>query len=439
MTQSKPLPLNEPDVEAVADLQEAEVPSWFARTYGKDNEADMAERYRVSHPFDSEAVRPIMAEKEAAYDAYRKRIEERFSSARQLADPGFMSQDNVRTTADVDSAFPQRPNFSAEKPKRPRKKPQTSKARGIKPSALAILTLTACCLGGAAGYVAANPDATSSAVKQGWAMASALWTSQPVGVTETVITKKTVRTARLSVRDAAGAINAPIALDISALPVDANTPVMLRISGLPPEAYLTRGEAANAGEWLLKSADIGKAELVVPHSNSPEIALQVSALEEKTGAPAAPSQDLVVAIDTAAVPVPGTPRPKAVAPVEALVIEPASAQADQGFNKPADPAAVPIPLQSLNPEVQSLITKGDTLLASGDILSARQFYRRAFDMKTPQAAYGVGQTYDPAVYARYQIKGLEPDAQLAAEWYGKAAAVGDEAALAALSKLPGQP
>jgi hypothetical protein len=258
-------------------------------------------------------------------------------------------------------------------------------------------------------------------------------------VTETVITKKTVRTARLSVRDAAGAINAPIALDISALPVDANTPVMLRISGLPPEAYLTRGEAANAGEWLLKSADIGKAELVVPHSNSPEIALQVSALEEKTGAPAAPSQDLVVAIDTAAVPVPGTPRPKAVAPVEALVIEPASAQADQGFNKPADPAAVPIPLQSLNPEVQSLITKGDTLLASGDILSARQFYRRAFDMKTPQAAYGVGQTYDPAVYARYQIKGLEPDAQLAAEWYGKAAAVGDEAALAALSKLPGQP
>jgi hypothetical protein len=176
--------------------------------------------------------------------------------------------------------------------------------------------------------------------------------------------------------------------------------------------------------------------LVVPHTTTPELDLQVSALEEKTGAPAAPAQSFTVTLDTTAVPVPGVPQqPKADGPV----IVPVSAQPDQGYNKTPLPAAVPAPIESVNPEVQNLIIKGDMLLGNGDLLAARQFYLRAFQLKAVSAAYGVGQTYDPAIFAKHKITGVEPDIQTAAEWYGKAAASGSDVASKALAALPVQP
>jgi TPR repeat protein len=89
--------------------------------------------------------------------------------------------------------------------------------------------------------------------------------------------------------------------------------------------------------------------------------------------------------------------------------------------------------------VQSLIEKGNGLLANGDVLAARQFYLKAYGLKAPEAAYGVGQTYDPSVYKQHNIKGLAADPKTAAEWYGKAAAAGFESAQAALAHLPLQP
>lgn len=186
---------------------------------------------------------------------------------------------------------------------------------------------------------------------------------------------------------------------------------------------------------MVKAADFANTELIVPHTDTPEIALQVAALEEKTGVQATPSQDLRVAIDTSVVPIPGVPQPKADVPR----IIPVSAEPDQGFNKQQLPPPIPAPLESINPEAQILITKGDTLLNTGDILAARQFYLRAFGLKATTAAYGVGQTFDPAVYAKFKIKGLAPDPQQAAEWYGKAAAAGHSDAATALAGLTAQP
>jgi hypothetical protein len=407
------------------ELGEA-TPSWFSRTYGESQPNDMASQYRDTWTPQPHTPSPILSENAAAYEAYRLRLEDRFASAQRMADPSFAPQDNTRSPA-----FPQRPHYAQGPDSEPRPKQRTRKTAGFNPTTLAILTLSACAVGGGAGYVAANPDMA----RQGLAYASSLWFTPVAVATETVITKKPVRTARLEVKDAAGAINSPIPLDLSALPADADTPVALRISGLPPSAYLTKGVEVAAGEWMVKAADFADTDLIVPHTDTAEIALQVAALDEKTGAQATPSQKLNVAIDTSVVPVPGVPQPKA----DAARIVPASAEADQGFNKQELPAAVPVPLESVNPEAQILITKGDTLLNSGDILAARQFYLRAFGLKATLAAYGVGQTFDPAVYKKFKIKGLSPDAQQASEWYGKAAATGDTNAATALAGLPAQP
>ena len=421
MTQPK-----QKDFEGQDDIMNEQAPSWFSRTYG---EQDMAEQYRENQSQQPVVPKPVIAENTAAYDAYRKRLEERFSAAQRLADPDFIPQDNARPAGAT--AFPGRPHYSKGNELARQRPVASQKSKVMRPATIAILTLSACAIGGGGGYVTANPDVAQA----GLAYAQSLWFTPDATVTETVITKKQVHSAKLNVRDASGAINSPIPLDIAAFAADAETPVALRISGLPPAAYLTKGVEISEGEWMLKASEIANTDLVVPHSNVPEIALQVMALEEKTGVAAAPTQNLFVALDTNALPIPGVPPQK----VDGPRIEPVAAVPNQGFNKTLLPEPVPAPLESSNPEAQSLIRKGDALMQTGDILAARQFYLRAFGLKEPVAAFGVGQTYDPAIYAKYRIKGLSADAQQAAEWYGKAAAVGHVAASDAMAALPAQP
>jgi hypothetical protein len=402
--------------ESEADSPAKNDPTWFSGTYGEDTPDDLARRYAQSNPA------PINVGQSAAYAAYQKRLEERFGMAQRLADPEAFER---RSAPQPAPAFPRRPTYAyATQPTAPAPK----LLLGVRPATIAILTLTACALGGAGGYGIANPQQVKT-------FAASLWFTPADTVQETVIPKKTLLTAKLEVNDIEGAVNSPIALDIAATPANAQTPVALRISGLPDAAYLTKGTQIAEGEWMLKAEDLAKAELVVPHTSAPQIALEVAALEAATGLPAAPSQAMNVKLDMAAVPVPGVPQPK----IDDVRVIPATAEADQGFNKTLLPPAVPLPLESLNPEVQSLMEKGNGLLANGDVLAARQFYLKAYGLKAPEAAYGVGQTYDPSVYKQHNIKGLAADPKTAAEWYGKAAAAGFESAQAALAQLPLQP
>jgi hypothetical protein len=432
------VPLEVPeDVSSETPMEDVEqqptTPSWFSRTYGEQQPDDMAEQYRTQRQTPERSYAAQMAEREAAYEAYRRRLEERFVMAQRLADPGHeapYAQAHV-----YNNPFPQRP-YVASRFAEPTRNAAPKRARplGVSPATLAFMTLTACSLGGLGGFAISNPGNTTSFMQSGMAFMGSIWSEPAKLPTETIVAKKPVHSARIEVRDASGAINSPIPLDITAYPADRETPVALRITGLPDAAYLTKGTEVAKGEWVLKANDIKQAELIVPRTDSAEIALQVSAMEERTGEPAAPTQNLRVELDTAAVPVPGVPRPQVI---EAR-IEPANAVPNQQENLP--PAIqVPEPLQSLNPEAQGFMAKGDRLLNTGDVLAARQFYLKAFNLNVAAAAFGVGQTYDPAVYAKFKIRGLQPDPEKAAEWYGKAAAGGHQEATFALQQLPPQP
>lgn len=138
-----------------------------------------------------------------------------------------------------------------------------------------------------------------------------------------------------------------------------------------------------------------------------------------------------VALDLNAVPTPGLQPPSnpQTQLKQQVTVTPVSAQPDQGFNKvPELPQAVPPPKEMLNAESASFLEKGDMLLRTGDLIAARQFYLRAFELNDAGGAYGVARTYDPKVYAELNVRGLSPDPAKAMEWYGKAAAGGNEAA-----------
>jgi TPR repeat protein len=82
-----------------------------------------------------------------------------------------------------------------------------------------------------------------------------------------------------------------------------------------------------------------------------------------------------------------------------------------------------------------LVNRGNAMLASNDISAARRFYMYAARAGSALAAMALAETYDPAFLKRLTVIGLQPDPELAAEWYGKAAALGDRQAEARLRTL----
>ena len=88
-----------------------------------------------------------------------------------------------------------------------------------------------------------------------------------------------------------------------------------------------------------------------------------------------------------------------------------------------------------DPPDPALMARGDALFAQGDVVAARLFYEFAADAGNAQAALRLGQTYDPAFLAQAQLKGVRPDASVAASWYHKADKLGASEAAPMLRAL----
>src|SRR6266446_3166825 len=78
--------------------------------------------------------------------------------------------------------------------------------------------------------------------------------------------------------------------------------------------------------------------------------------------------------------------------------------------------------------IVALIKRGDELLRIGDISAARLAYERAAAGGSARAMTALRITYDPSFFNN--ARGIRPDPAMAAEWYRKAATLGDAAAAA---------
>jgi hypothetical protein len=75
-------------------------------------------------------------------------------------------------------------------------------------------------------------------------------------------------------------------------------------------------------------------------------------------------------------------------------------------------------------EVKVLITRGEQLMATGDVVAARGMFLRAADSEDPGAAMALAATYDPNVLRRLGVIGIVFDLEKARAWYGKAERLG---------------
>jgi hypothetical protein len=85
--------------------------------------------------------------------------------------------------------------------------------------------------------------------------------------------------------------------------------------------------------------------------------------------------------------------------------------------------------------VAAAVNRGDAMLASKDISAARGFYEYAAKAGNARAATALAETYDPAFLNRLGVIGPKPNPGLAADWYRRAAALGDRKAEARLLTL----
>jgi hypothetical protein len=75
-------------------------------------------------------------------------------------------------------------------------------------------------------------------------------------------------------------------------------------------------------------------------------------------------------------------------------------------------------------EVKVLVARGDLLLGSGDVTSARLFYERAANAPDAQAALRLGESYDPTFLAGARLNRTAGSVPLAAQWYRRADELG---------------
>jgi TPR repeat protein len=85
--------------------------------------------------------------------------------------------------------------------------------------------------------------------------------------------------------------------------------------------------------------------------------------------------------------------------------------------------------------VETLMRRGDAMLATGDVGAARLLFQRAAEAGNARAATATGKTFDPNVLLQSGAVGVAGDPDHAAFWYRRAMALGDKSAESWLRRL----
>ena len=133
-------------------------------------------------------------------------------------------------------------------------------------------------------------------------------------------------------------------------------------------------------------------------------------------------------------PPPAAEAPSVPLPAETHNTQPAVLPSPTAVPAPSPPTVVEAPSAPAIP-AETLIARGDALLVNGDFAAARLFYLQAAKGGSAKAAIAVARTYDPLALTRLGVIGARGEPDKAAEWYRKAAELGDPAAAEPLRRL----
>lgn len=152
-------------------------------------------------------------------------------------------------------------------------------------------------------------------------------------------------------------------------------------------------------------------------------ALSVEGQTARSGEAPAPRSPFASSTLFAAPPAaqPQLPRPSiAELPPPALGV-PEPAQASQDGPDVATTGRIAERSPAEAQQLANFVARGEQLLTSGEVVSARLFFQRAAAQGDPRGARGLARSYDPAVLKGLPVVGLEGNREEADRWYLKAA------------------
>ena len=208
--------------------------------------------------------------------------------------------------------------------------------------------------------------------------------------------------------------------------------VLAIVTGLLPGSNLSVGTPVGATVWHLPARDLARVLVRPPSGFSGTMEVVV---------------DLQVGSDeivdrrwrrlewTSSRPVRAAAPAEAAAPPRPAVDTPAPRAAATETSAPRAPTESS-PARTLDPdEIAVLLRRGEQLIETGDLSSARLLLRRAAEARDARAAFALAGTYDPLVLGRLGVYGFTPDVATARHWYQKAAEFGSREASARLDSL----
>jgi TPR repeat protein len=135
----------------------------------------------------------------------------------------------------------------------------------------------------------------------------------------------------------------------------------------------------------------------------------------------------------ATAPVPEVSRPPAAAPA---VPRPPAERAVLPPPAPPAPPAPPVPVRTIDrEEAAALYSRGEQLIAVGDVVAARLMFLRAAEGGDARSAFAMGASYDPDMLRKLGVLGVVSDLALAREWYAKASSLGSREAAQRIEML----
>jgi hypothetical protein len=224
------------------------------------------------------------------------------------------------------------------------------------------------------------------------------------------------------------AADAPAVTPQDALsPADAAASMATEPAGSPAEAAAAApADPAPLPEpfpSVAEQAPSPAAAQTEPTPPAPTAAASAPAVAAPTPEPAAPAP---AAATSAPTQVPAAPSDATAA----------AAPAREAVRPPERPAMPVASAPALPAELlATLMRRGDSMLALGDVSAARLLYERAATGGSAEAALAVGRTYDPTFLSGLNARGIRPDRAVAANWYRKAMTLGDREAPALLRRL----
>jgi len=255
------------------------------------------------------------------------------------------------------------------------------------------------------------------------------------------------RTATLSAQDGSALVNdaLPLGVHVGAPPPAA----FVAINGLPAGARLTSGRRV-ANEWRVPATEISGVSVIPADGFVGQVQLTAELRDGDGAALVAGTTRLswtaprAAAVPVAPPPAAQAPAPPPPAPRVAAVPPPAASPVVQPPVAVAPPVAPPVaapPPQAADVvrnldqrEIQALVRRGQELLSSGDVQSARLLLQRGAEARDGRAALLLGTTYDPASLRQLGASGLADVAQ-ARSWYQKARELGEPGAQRQLEAL----